>query len=165
MRTAWLAWLVAIGMFGSAMAQGSHRIGGGVNYWVALDDIEIDDIDEDGFSYLVSYQYRGRLLGLGLDAEMLPDRFGEDAYAGQAYLIVGAGIYAAAGIGIVHTDGDFADDPFFSLRAGLDIEVLPSLRLDISAQYRFNDETDLEDSDTNIDTDTLFLGAALRLAF
>ena len=166
MKTRILAVALALGAAAAWGAEGAGvRFGGGVNYWVALDDIDVKDVDDSGFSYLLSLQFRGEWAGLGLDAEMLPDRFGEDAYAGQAYLLLGKTLYAGAGIGMNYTDGDFADEPFFSLRAGLDFELLPRLNLDIYANYRFNDKAQFEDSDTDIDTDTVFLGAALRLAF
>ncbi len=161
-------WMIAVaGMLVAAAqpAQAEVRVGGGVNYWVMLDDIDIDEVDQDGFSYLASIQFKGDLLGLGIDAEMMPDRFGEDAYSGQAYLIVGKGLYGAAGIGINNIDGDFADDPFFMLRLGLDLEIVTGLHLDINANYRFNEKTDLEDLPEEIDSDTIFLGAALRIAF
>lgn len=145
-------------------AQGSHRLGAGANYWVALDDLD-SDVDDDGFSYLISYQYRTGLVGVQLDAELLPDRFGEDAYAPAAYLIVGSAIYAAAGVGIINQDGDWADDPFFALKAGLDLELLPNIYLDVGASYRFDSDTDLDDAVDDIDTDTVFLGAAVRVGF
>lgn len=140
-----------------------NRLGGGANYWVALDDLS-SDTDDDGFSYFISYQRRGDILGWDFAVEFLPDRFGEDAIAPQLHLILGQGIYAAAGVGWVHQDGDFADEPFFSFRVGLNFQVLPGLFLDIFGNYRFNDKTDLKDSDTKIDTDTVFLGAALRIS-
>lgn len=149
----------------SAPALAEHRIGGGVNYWRMIDDIDIDNIDKDGLSYLVSYQYRMALVGLQADVEFLPDMFGDDAIAPAAYVLVGAGIYAAAGIGIINLDGDFADDPFFALKAGLDLEVLPEIYLDISASYRFNSDVKLEDAIDDINSDTVFLGAAARFAF
>lgn len=149
-------------LFSAELQAGEHRIGGGVNYWIALDDIDEDDIDEQGFSYLVSYQHWWNILGLELDVELLPDRFGEDAFAPQAYVLFGSTIYGGAGIGIVNYDGDFADEPFFALRAGLNLELLPKVFVDISANYRFNDSADLENKDTDIDTDTIFLGAAVR---
>jgi len=148
----------------SALSAGEHRIGAGANYWVTLNDLDVDDIDDNGFSYLVSYQYRDGLWGLELDAEFLPDRFGDNAWAPEAYLIFGDSLYAAVGIGIIHTDGDFESSPFYALRAGFDVEIFSGFHLDISANYRFNDTADLSDSDTKIDTDTVFLGAALRLA-
>jgi len=144
---------------------GAHRIGMGVNYWAAIDDIKIDNIDEDGFSYLFSYQYRPTLIGLQADVEFLPDLFGENAIAPAAYLVLGSTIYGAAGVGIVNRDGDWADDPFFALKAGLDLELLPHIYLDLSGSYRFSTKYKVKDALDAIDTDTVFLGAAVRMGF
>jgi hypothetical protein len=155
-------WLVAGG------AQAEHRLGLGANYWVAVDDIKIQDIDKDGLSYLVSYQWRPALIGLQADVEFLPDLFGKDGVAPAAYVLVGKAIYAALGAGMIHLDGGWLDDPFIALKVGLDLELLPSLFLDISASYRYHGtirELDVEDELKKIDTDTVFLGAAARIAF
>lgn len=143
----------------------SSSIGVGMNYWVSLNDIDIDDIDDNGFSYLVSYQYRPGFLGFELVGEYFPDRFGDDAWAPEAYVIVGEGLYGAAGIGVVNSGGSFEDEPFFALKLGFDVKVIANLRLDVSANYRFNDTAELDDDDTKIDSDTVFLGATLRLGF
>lgn len=143
---------------------GEHRIGGGANYWVAVEDIDAEGADDDGFSYLASYQYMMDFVGLELDVEFLPDRFGETALAPEAYFLIGKAIYAGAGIGIVHADGGFADEPFFALRAGLNLEILPAIFVDVSANYRFNDSADLDGEASDIDTDTVFLGAAVRFS-
>lgn len=34
-----------------------HRVGLGANYWKTVDNIDVEDIHETGFSYLLSYQY------------------------------------------------------------------------------------------------------------
>ncbi|SDO90566.1 hypothetical protein [Desulforhopalus singaporensis] len=144
-----------------------HRLGGGTNYWVTLDDITDSDdngIDDDGFSFIASYQYRAGLLGFEADLELLPDRFGETAIAPQAYILLGKAIYVAAGIGVVYSDDEFADEPFFGLRGGFDMEILPGIYADIYANYRFNDRASLDNEDTDIDTDTVFLGAMVRLS-
>lgn len=146
----------------SADPSNEFRLGGGATYWVALEDIDIENVEEDGFSYLASLQLRNPVAGLGLDLELMPERFGEDTYCGQLYVVLGKGIYMGAGIGLTAVDGDVQDDPFYSLRAGLDIEILTGLHLDLSVQYRFNDTSDLNDEERNIDTDTLYLGAVLR---
>lgn len=159
--------LVVLALFilpGAHAGENVHRIGGGVNYWVALDDLD-EDFDKDGLSYLVSYQFRAALLGLQVDVELLPDLFGENAIAPAAYVVLGSTLYGAAGIGIVNWDGDFADDPFFAFKVGLDLELLPNIYLDISGSYRFNSEIDWDDAVDAIDTDTVFLGAAVRLGF
>lgn len=155
-------------LLGAALSQpcfaGDHRIGGGANYWVAIDDIDTDDVDDDGFSFYGSYQYWMGLIGLELDLEFLPDRFGESAVAPQAYALIGKAVYAGIGIGTVYSDDEFADEPFFALRAGLNLEILPGVFADIYGNYRFNDKADFDNDEKDIDTDTIFLGAALRIA-
>lgn len=145
---------------------GEHRIGGGANYWVALDDIEVGDnkFDDDGLGFFGSYQYWPGLLGMEVDVEFLPDRFGESAVSPSAYLLVGKGIYAGAGIGTTYTDGSFVDEPFFALKAGINLELLPGIYWDIYGNYRFNDSADFDNDATDIDTDTVFLGTAVRIA-
>lgn len=166
----WLFLIVLLFLAVTATADKSaaadHRIGGGINYWVTLDDIEFDSekFDNSGVAYLVTYQYWPSLFGLELDLEFLPDRFGETALAPEAYILLGRSIYCGFGVGIVYSDGDFAQEPFFALRAGLNLELLPGLYADIYGNYRFNDSVDLKGEETNIDTDTVFLGAALRIA-
>ncbi len=70
-----------------------------------------------------------------------------------------------AGIGIVNRDSEWAEDPFLALKGGLDLELLPSIYLDLGISYRFDSETELGEALDNIDTDTLFLGAAVRFGF
>ncbi|MFO7534137.1 MAG: hypothetical protein R6X19_00370 [Kiritimatiellia bacterium] len=171
--TTWIMFLGAVllvaGMSSSLRADSPHRLGAGANYWVVLenlDDEDIRDLDEEGFSYFASYQYWPTLLGLELQVEMMPDWIGQDdAYAPQAYLLLGGTLYVGAGAGILYFDEEWADEPFYALKAGLNLELLPSLFLDIAANYRFNNKTQFEDNDSDIDSDTVFLGAALRLAW
>lgn len=145
-------------------AETEHRIGGGVNYWVMLDDLDLnEDFDDSGLSYLFSYQWRPGIISLELDAEFMPDRFGEDAFSPEAYLLIGDGLYAAVGAGIMNVDGEFESEPFYAFKAGVALNLLPGLTFDLSANYRFNDTADLKDEDVDIDTDTIFLGAMVRL--
>jgi hypothetical protein len=160
--------MLLMGMTSTGWAGGKHRLGGGVHYWQVVDDIDVDDIDEDGIAWVVSYQYKGGdWLGLIVDFEGLPDGFAgsdEDVYAPQAYLTVGSGLYGGIGIGWYYSDGDFADDPFYAFRVGVEAKVLPSLYLDINANYRINEwESSFSDLTDDIDEDTVTLGAALRL--
>ncbi len=162
-----LAALMATTMIGRCEGS-ARRIGAGVNYWRTIDSIDDHSFDEDGLSWFVSYQYWPELVGFELDVEWFDDGFGgapKDVYAPQALLLVGTWIYAAGGIGVYYSDGDFADDPFFVLRAGLNLELLPSLYFDFNVNYRFEKWDNLQDRETNIDTDTVMLGAALRLGF
>ena len=149
---------------GSNVMAADHRLGVGTNYWHSLDDIDTSngDIDNDGFSLLASYQCWFELLGVEVDAEWLPDRFGNDAVSPQAYLLFGSIIYGGIGIGATYTDSELTEEPFYALKAGVNLELLPDVFVDISANYRFNDKTDLDNDNHDIDTDTIFLGAAIR---
>ena len=170
-RIGWL--LLLMGMLawpaGFAQADNSpHRLGIGAHYWTTVDNIDDDNFDEDGIAWLASYQFWPSLIGLELAVEWLDKGFGgsdDDVFLPQAYLLVGGWIYAAAGIGGYYSDGDLADDPFYALRAGLNLNILPSIYLDINANYRFENWDDLRDDDTDIDEDTITLGAAVRLGF
>ena len=109
-----IVWAAALLLLPATLAwSGEHRLGGGVNYWVALEDLDGDDVGEDGFSYLFSYQCMMEGVGVELDVELLPDRFDEDAVAPAAWFLLGKTLYAGAGIGIVNSDGDFGEAPFF----------------------------------------------------
>lgn len=151
----------------SRAEDGVHRVGVGAHYWKTIDNLDANDIDEDGFSWVATYQFRPGILGLGLDVEWKEKGFAgstKDVYEPQAYLILGHGLYGAAGVGGYYSDGEFAEDPFYFFRAGFDIELLPSIHLDLHALYRFEKWDNLNDSATDVDTDTVTLGAAVRVA-
>lgn len=158
-----LTWLASV----PAARAATHRLGVGANYWKTVNNIDakdFTDIDESGLSWLASYQYVPEgIFKFEVDLEYFPSIGGEKKFwSPEAFVLVGGTLYAGAGIGVYY-DGDiFSDTPFFMLRAGIDFAILPFLFLDINANYRFNDWDTLDKS--NIDTDTIRLGAALRFA-
>ena len=161
--TVGLIWLAYV----PAALAGSHRLGLGANYWKTLNNIEVDEvtnIDESGLSWLASYQYApAGLFKLEIDLEYYPELAGEKTlWSPEAFVLVGGTLYAGAGVGIYYSDGVFNNSPFFMLRAGLDFAILPFLSLDINANYRFNDWGSFDTSD--LDTDTIRLGAAIRFS-
>lgn len=152
----------------TSWAEGSHRIGGGLHYWIALDDIDEDDVDENGLGIILSYQYRmAQFFTIEADLEFLDEGYAgstETVFSPQAYFLVGLGLYGGVGVGINYSDGDLADKPFFALRAGFDVEVLPSIFLDLHVNYRF-EQWDFDEIKGDIDTDTITLGAIVRFEF
>ena len=162
-----LTGLLLLGAVGTSSAEVVNRIGGGVNYWTKLGKIDSQDVSQEGLSWLVTYQMKFMpLVRVELDGELLPSKFGgavNDVLAPQAYVIVGYGLYAAAGVGIYYDTHDgFADKPFYALRAGVDfpIFILP-LRLDLGLSYRFEEWNKLDGVDIN--RDTFVIGAAVRV--
>lgn len=146
-------------------AAADHRIGFGVHHWQTVDDLAdegFEGIDDKGTSGIVSYQYMPEgIFSLELDLEYFADGFAgstEPAYSPQAYLLVGHGLYAGAGVGVTHSDGE-TSDMFYAAKVGFDIAIIPRLSLDVNANYRF-DDWDLIDE---VETDTVTLGALVRL--
>jgi hypothetical protein len=146
----------------------THRLGVGANYWKTLSNIEVKDvtnIDETGLSYLATYQYVPEgIFKLEIDLEYYP-KLGVDRkafWSPEVFVLVGGTVYAGVGIGDYYNGDVFSNKPFFMLRAGVDFAILPFLFLDINANYRFNDWSSLEKDD--VDTNTIRLGAAVRLA-
>ena len=161
---------VAFGM-GISVATAEHRLGVGAHYLTTVDDIEVEgeEIDTSALAWSLTYQYRtAAIVGLELDIERFPADFGgatDVVYAPQAFLLIGAGIYGGIGIGGYYSDSEFGSDPFYALKAGVDIEILPSVRLDINANYRFMEWESINDLENEVDTDTVTVGAAVRIAF
>jgi hypothetical protein len=140
---------------------GPHRLGGGLHYLHSLGDIKETgagnlDLDEDSFGIIGSYQYdTPGLFKLEADVEYIPDFLGtdEDLIEPSAWLLLGDFIYGGGGIGIGHFNDDWMNDPWYALRAGVDIP-LGGLGLDLYGSYRFQDAGDLEDAIDNLDTVT-----------
>ncbi len=159
--------LMTLAALPAAAAQ--HRIGVGIHHWQTVDDLRdegFEDIDESGSSGVLSYQLvPAGMFKVELDLEYFADGFGgstEAAYSPQIFLLLGNKLYAGVGAGIIYSDGfeDSSSDPFYAARVGLDFLILPRLHLDINGNYRVNDWNQLDEADT----DTITLGAFLRLA-
>lgn len=166
--------LLAVFAFTSRPAEaGQHRIGLGVNYWKTIDDLDdegfenIGDIDDNGIAEVGSYQYWPQgMIGFEVDLEHFPDGFGgstDDAWSPQVYVTVGHGFYGGVGIGVTNSsdfDGEWSD-PFYAAKLGVNLGLLPHIALDIYGNYRFDAWSELNDADT----DTVFLGAQVRITF
>jgi hypothetical protein len=159
-----------IGAAGIANA-GEHRLGGGLHYLRNLADIENDsdfdlgnEWDNNSFSIIGSYQYNAGLLKFEGDVEYVFDYAGtgEAMWIPSAWLLAGGFIYGGAGIGSGYIDGEWQDDPFYALRAGVDIQ-LSKFDLDIFGTYQFQDGGELEDL-TGEDLDSVTFAALLRFS-
>ena len=164
------ALVVAVSLASPASADSEWRLGLGVHYWQTLDDLADDgfDLDDSGYAELVSIQYSpSTLLKFELDLEYYDGGIGgstSDAYSPIFFVIVGTGfVYGAVGVGVTTSSGlsDDISDPFYAGRVGVDLTLLPKLHLDLNLNYRTDVWADLE----GVDTDTVTLGAIVRVAF
>ncbi|HKH44286.1 MAG TPA: hypothetical protein VKM72_06455 [Thermoanaerobaculia bacterium] len=143
-----------------------HRLGLGVHAWKPaselLDDLSVDN--ERDLAGVLSYQLVVLSpLKLEVDLEYFPNGFGgsgEEAWAPQVLVVLGDRWYVAAGTGWVYSRelaGDFSPTIYIA-RLGLDLPILPRLRLDVSADERAADLDGLAD----VDEDTVTFAAVLR---
>jgi hypothetical protein len=160
--------IVVCGAAGEVEAA-AHRIGGGFHYWRTLEDPDVENVDEDGIAALISYQYQ-ILEFLTFDATL---EFSGKGYAGatqgvmcpQAYALLGRAIYAGVGAGVQYSDGEFGEQPFLVARAGLDLEILPAIFLDLNAKYRIERWGFEAIEGDELDVTLITVGAALRIEF
>ncbi len=146
---------------GTALAD-PHRFGGGIRYNRSVTSLG-DDFDKSGVSLLLSYQYAAPILvRFEGDLEIIPSSVTGNgtAVVPWAYALVGGLFYGGIGAGIAYADGEFANDPIFALRIGLDVGLGP-VHADVNANYQFVDFDQLGDLDANYVT----LGLMARYEF
>lgn len=148
----------------------SFEIGGGATYWYSIDEAKDKSFDRDGLAYYVSTEiFLADYIALALEVEKMPEDFvflEGDMYLPAAYVILGDGIYIGAGVGAYYYDGDFEGDPWYALRGGFKIPLFSNaLVLDVNLNYRSEKWDDIKNADDKIGSETLMVGAALRLAF
>lgn len=172
--TSWTRWATVALLLLSCATLAPHSasaaentLGAGIHYWRTVDDLRdqgIGNIDRKGTSGVLSYQhFPGGALGWEVDLEYFDKGFSgstEEAYAPQVYLVLGHHFYAAVGIGTTISSGlqKNPSDPFYAGRLGISLLLLPSVSLDVNANYRANTFNGLGDAKT----DTVTLGALLR---
>lgn len=152
----------------SAANSGGFEIGVGANYWYSIEDAIDKDFDEDGLGWMLSTRWMlTDYFGLGFELERSPDNFialEESMYAPSAHVIVGNKLYIGFGVGCYYYDGDFYENEWYNVRAGIKIELLPSVMVDLNVNYRADKFDELEDLDDNVNAETLVFGGALRIA-
>jgi hypothetical protein len=154
-----LASLIALSA-GTAVA---GQIGGGIHYLSTVGDIkDSQGIDDSNYNLVASYKQPLALLSIEADVEFVPDYLGSDKmlYQPQAFALIGGLIYGGAGIGWGYIDGEWFDDPFYALRAGVDFP-LGKIHLDVNANYRFLNTKALNSLDDS-DLDSVTFGAIVR---
>ena len=172
MRKLVLAALAAMLVAAEAKAAygGDFEIGAGATYWYSIDEAKDKSFDRDGLGWMISSRFPlSRAFAIGIEVEQSPDNFvflDERLYLPSAYAIIGDGIYGGLGIGTYYYDGDFYGDIWYALRAGFKVPLLGNgLVLDVNVNYRVEDWDGIKDARDEVDSDTLMVGAALRLVF
>ena len=159
--------LIAAALFfsGIGTAHADLLLGGGIHYLRTLGDITDDgaiDLNQDSFSLLASGMSDMGMLKIDGQVEYIFDYLGtgNEMWLPSAWLLAGRMIYGGAGIGIGYTDGDWQSNPFYALRAGVNVP-LGGLVLDGYASYNFQSDAELKNL-TGEDLDSITFAALLR---
>lgn len=162
MKRIMIAIAVVAALIASANVASASSIGGGVHYLRNLGDISDNGYEPNNFSILGSFQMPLAMLTLEADVEYMFDLMGTDegAWLPQAYALIGGMIYGGLGIGIINADGEWADNPFYNLRAGVNLP-LSAMNLDVYGTYQFWSDDQLEAA-TGDDLDSVTFAAVLR---
>jgi hypothetical protein len=166
-----LVLLVGLALAGAAPAAAAeHRLGWGLHAWRTVDELAHrgDRLEPRGVSGVFSYQYVPSWpywpLRLEADLEYFDPGFGgarTEAYAPQAFVVLGERFYGALGGGILYSDSieGKLSDSFLAARVGWDQRLASRLHLDVALDYRFADWARL----WSFSPDNVTVGAALRV--
>ncbi len=159
--------LLVLATPGASAQPPKHSLGFGAHFFRTVNSInDLSGIDEDGNSWVASYQYLPRgIFRFEIDLEVFPDGFSgslDSAFAPQFFVLVGHGLYAGIGLGQTFADDlpDDASDPYYMARFGWELALLGAVGVDLQATYLFDNWEDVRGFDIN--TDTLTVGAVLR---
>jgi hypothetical protein len=144
---------------------GSRRwkLGVGVHYMETVGDIkDAEGFDTGALNALLAAKIGLGLLAIELDSEWSFDFGGSDKtlWMPQALGLVDLGlIYGGLGIGGGYLDGEWFDNPLYTLRAGVKLP-LGAMAVDVNANYQFMSTKALESADSE-DLDSVTFGATL----
>ena len=139
------------------------EFGGGIHYLRTLGEMkDVEGWDENAIGWMLSYRLNMGLMKIEADLEWVPDFGGTDEslYQPQAWLVLGGIVYGSAGIGWSYFNDGWLHNPFYGLRAGVDLP-LGGINLDVFTTYRFHSSTVFEEFDES-DLDHLTFGALVR---
>jgi hypothetical protein len=160
---AFLAVMTVVATAGTSSA-GGVSLGGGIHYLHNVSDIDDNgvDLDKNNLGFVGSIMGRAGFLNLEGQVEYIHSYLGteEGLWLPQAWALLGSAVYAGAGIGIGHFHDEWMSDPFYALRAGVNLPLGP-VGLDMYGTYQFWN-SDAFDEVNHDDLDAITFAALLR---
>ncbi len=141
-------------------------LGLGAAYFRTVDSLN-KPFEESGVAPVLSYRADlTDVVKLQLDGLLYPEGYAgayKDVFSPQAFVLFGGDFYVGAGFGTLIAGSDVADSPMYIARVGYTIRMFTGLHLDLNANYELSDWDGINDVDERKDSDTVTVGAALRL--
>ncbi len=138
------------------------KLGAGVHYMKTVGDIkDAEGFDSNALNLLVAAKVNLGLIKIEGDSEWSFDYGGSSKtlWIPQAFALVGNLIYGGVGIGTGYIDGEWFDNPVYTLRVGANIP-LAVISVDVNANYQFMNSSAFENIDSE-DLDSVTFGAVV----
>jgi len=150
--------MVSVLALGLGATDSRAGLGLGVHYLNTVGDMkDAEGFDSSAFGFIGGFSFGASLINFEADVEWVPDyAFGKDLWQPQAYAFIGTFIYGGVGVGIGHINGEWQDNPFYALRAGVKVAML-----DLFTSYRFQKWDAVEDFESD-DLNSLTFGAIFK---
>jgi hypothetical protein len=146
-----------------SMALGGS-LGAGLHYLHNLGDIDANgtDLSKESFGLIGSYKFGMAMMTLEAQGEYIFNYAGSDEamFIPSGWALLGSMVYAGAGMGIGHIDGEWQSDPFYALRAGVNLPLM-AFKLDLYGTYNFWSNEDIKNA-TGDDLDSVTFAAVLH---
>lgn len=143
-------------------------LGVGLRYFQMTDSLPKPFKDRGGGGFINWRTYFTDWFGAMAEVDVYVDGFAgtrNEVLSPQAFLVLGRPVYAAVGGGYLFCDGDLSDDPFLALRLGAQGPLTTWFMYDISVSYEFAEWSGVNDVDDRFESDTVVIGAGLRVLF
>lgn len=149
-------------------AHADSSLGFGLRGFRTVDDLE-KPFKDTGMGGYVNWrsQWSDWVAGM-LELDLYEDGYAgsrDEVLAPQAFLVLGQTLYAAVGGGILFSNSDFADSPFLALRLGVQGVLTDWFMFDVSLSYEYAEWKGVNVIDERFESDTVVLGAGLRMFF
>jgi hypothetical protein len=138
------------------------ELGAGVHYMKTVGSIkDSEGFDSNALNLLVAAKTGLGPIQLELDSEWALDYGGSNKtlWMPQVFGLMGKRIYGGVGIGTGYLDGQWFDQPIYTLRAGLNIP-LGRISVDANANYQFMNFSAFENASSD-DLNSVTFGAAV----
>lgn len=156
---------IALSVPFAGTAHAERSFGVGIHYLRNLGDISDDeglDLNQNSASLLGSFKVGAGPLKVDGQVEYIFDYIGtgNEMWQPSVWGLFGTRFYGGAGMGIGYTDNEWQTNPFYALRAGVNLP-LAKMGLDLYATYNFQSDQELETL-TGEDLDSMTFAAILR---
>lgn len=163
---------ILVGFFALALAavtaSAESSLGVGLRYFQTTDSLPKPFKENGGGGSINWRTYFNEWVGAMAELNVYVDGYAgtkNEVVSPQAFLVLGKPLYVAVGGGFLFCDGDVSDSPFLAFRVGLQGPLTTWFMYDVNVSYEFGEWGGVNVVDDRFESDTVVIGAGLRMLF